>query len=64
MPDITMCPGDKCPMRKTCHRYVAWPSDRQSYFATAPITYTKSEWKCDYYWPIKDVRLMNDRVTH
>ena len=49
MPDITMCKGDGCPMKETCYRFTAKPSDlRQSYFMNAPI---KEDNTCEYYWP-------------
>lgn len=33
MPDITMCDNKECTKRKYCYRYLARPSERQS-FAT------------------------------
>lgn len=29
--DITMCKDSYCPLRKNCHRYIAKPSENQSY---------------------------------
>jgi len=52
MPDITMCSGTDCPLKETCYRYIATPSQfRQSYFAEPP--YDKKEEKCEYHWPDK-----------
>jgi hypothetical protein len=49
MPDITMCSGKDCPLKETCYRYTAKPSEyRQSYFLSPP---NKGK-KCDYYWKI------------
>lgn len=31
MPDITMCPGDGCKIKKKCYRFMAKPSERQSF---------------------------------
>jgi hypothetical protein len=51
MPDISMCKGETdkgfiCPMRDTCYRYTAKPSEyMQTYFAEPPI-FNK---KCEYY---------------
>lgn len=50
MPDITMCKGGKCPLRKTCYRFNAPLSAfRQSYFVTPP--YNKDAKGCSSYWP-------------
>lgn len=50
MPDITMCRGEGCPMKDTCYRYRATPSEYvQAYFSTTPII----ENDCEYYWPIQ-----------
>ena len=31
MADITMCTNNNCPVRATCYRHTAKPSERQSY---------------------------------
>ena len=31
MPDITMCVTKTCPIREGCYRYIAKPTDYQSY---------------------------------
>jgi hypothetical protein len=50
MPDITMCQGNDCPLKKTCYRHKATPSKfRQSYFIEAPY---KDE-NCSHYWEIE-----------
>ena len=46
MPDISMCPGTDCPKKETCYRFMATPSDYQSYFIHSPI----KDGKCDHYW--------------
>ena len=48
MPDITMCNGNNCPVKKKCYRYTAKPSEYQSYFIEAPF----KDGKCDHYWEI------------
>ncbi len=48
MPDITMCSGEKCPLKETCYRYLARPSIyNQSFFENPP--YDKATKNCDYY---------------
>lgn len=49
MPDITMCSGELCTLKETCHRFKALPnSEWQSYFQVPPNTNFD---KCEYYWP-------------
>jgi len=46
MADITMCSGEKCPLKQICYRYTAKPSEfRQSYFSRPPV----SEGECEYF---------------
>jgi len=46
MPDISMCQGNKCPLKETCYRFKATASSYQSYFSVSPI---KEDNTCDYY---------------
>lgn len=53
MPDITMCCGigvedgqEDCPLRHTCYRHNAIPSNWQSFFIGLPY----SGDSCDHYW--------------
>lgn len=49
MPDITMCNGGDCPLKESCYRCLATPSEfRQSYFMHPP--YNKQEDNCQYFW--------------
>ena len=42
-----MCKGDNCPLKESCYRFLAEPSQyRQSFFAIPPF----KDKKCDYYW--------------
>ena len=51
MPDITMCEGKDCPLKETCYRYTAKPSEfRQSYFINSP--YDKEKGECDHHMKI------------
>ena len=46
MPDIAMCYNQKCPYRTKCYRFMATPSDYQ--------TFGEFKWDdgCDYYIPL------------
>lgn len=46
MPDISMCKSKLCPLKDSCYRYTAKPSDWQSYADFAP----DDKGKCDYFW--------------
>ena len=47
MPDITMCIGNDCPLKETCYRYTATPSEYcQSYFMESPY----KDGGCNHYW--------------
>jgi hypothetical protein len=46
MPDITMCLDHNCKQNKTCFRYLAKPSQYQSYFVGSP----KVDNYCNHYW--------------
>ena len=48
MPDITMCKGGDCPLKETCYRYLAEPSDYQSYWFEPPY-YAGT---CEHYWEV------------
>lgn len=49
MPDITMCVGTNCPLKETCYRCQAKPSDYQSYFMETPF----EDGVCKYYWEME-----------
>jgi len=53
MPDITMCSGKDCPLKETCYRYKAEPSDYQSYWLEPPY-YAGI---CEHYWEIVNKKL-------
>ena len=53
MPDIKICTGRDCPLKETCHRYKAIPSEiLQSYFEVPPIVldFDGTKVECKYYW--------------
>ena len=50
MADITMCVNTKCPLRSTCLRYTAQPTDEwQSYSYFEPV-----DNECNAYWACKE----------
>lgn len=49
MPDITMCTGEGCALKKRCYRNQAKPDPlHQSYFAAPP--FIKETGECLYFW--------------
>ena len=51
MADITMCFGGDCPLKDTCYRYKAMPSEfRQAYFFGEPFVGEDDNVTCEYYW--------------
>ena len=49
MPDISMCKNTECPLKNTCYRFIATPSEYlQSY---GDFKYDEKN-GCDYYWKI------------
>lgn len=54
MPDITMCAGTGCPLRDSCYRFYAKPSEWQSFFSEVP--YDHEVGLCLSYWKKKDQR--------
>lgn len=56
MPDITMCGGAECPLKESCYRFTATPSEySQSYFIDPP--YDKEYETCGHYWEIVKKKL-------
>ena len=51
MPDISLCMNSDCPSKESCYRFIAEPSDLQSY---SNFTVEEGEEKCKYYWEDKD----------
>ena len=51
MPDISMCEGGMCPIKETCYRFTADPSEyMQSYFGNPPFKEVDGSSECEYYW--------------
>jgi hypothetical protein len=50
MPDITMCKGDGCKLRKDCYRAMATPDpNRQSYFVSPPFDENHA---CEHFYAL------------
>lgn len=55
MPDISMCKGDECPIKESCYRFTAKPSEyTQSWFVDVP--YSKVMERCDYHWNVNTAK--------
>jgi hypothetical protein len=50
MADITMCQNEDCPVKDTCFRYLATPSQYQSFYVFDKDT----KEPCDWYWECTD----------
>jgi hypothetical protein len=50
MPDLTMCPGDGCPLKNQCYRFRAVAHGRQDYFGRLP--YDAASGTCAELWDI------------
>jgi len=53
MPDITMCRGEGCPIKKHCYRHIAKPDELQSYFVESPF----DGQKCEMLWSDESERI-------
>ena len=47
MPDMTLCPGQGCPLKNRCHRFRAVAHGRQDYFGRLP--YDAATGQCDSF---------------
>jgi hypothetical protein len=59
MPDISMCPGINCVIQLTCWRFIAQPSERQTYFTETPEFENDEDNKsndCSYWMGNRDGR--------
>ncbi len=52
--DNAMCLNEKCPLHKTCYRFIGPANDMwQSYM---DFKYDGKKKSCDNYWLVKDVK--------
>lgn len=64
MPDISKCTGQLiypygkiCPLRESCYRYTARPSEYyQSYFVDAPFIIEPDGVSCEHFWKIESMQ--------
>lgn len=45
--DITLCPGQNCPIQNNCYRFTAEVLGRQDFFVEAPYSFNKNS--CEYF---------------
>lgn len=54
MPDICMCRDEDCPQKGKCYRYMAKPSELQSYVVKTFREYPRTDPNyCGYFWPLR-----------
>lgn len=57
MPDISMCKNTHCPLKETCYRFKATPSEySQSYSDFAPRITKEGKEVCEYYWDMSNFK--------
>jgi hypothetical protein len=62
--DITMCSGDKCPLKEKCVRFTANPNGhRQSYFMSPPFTIKDKLFNCDFLWTPNQTSILDQLET-
>lgn len=62
MPDIAMCPGNGCSVRRECYRHVAPHGYRQTWMETP----ADAGPKCTWFMPLmrrKEMKMDNDKLT-
>ena len=53
MPDITMCSNNNCPLKHNCYRFMANPSQWQSYAEFKFCQIHHNTYACDDFWCMK-----------
>jgi hypothetical protein len=62
MPDISMCKNIHCPLKETCYRFTAKPSEYiQSYSDFAPRITKEGKVVCEYYWKVNPDKEPTDK---
>ena len=52
-----MCKNTHCPLKETCYRFMAKPSDYwQSYSNFAPKITKEGKAVCEYYWDVSNLK--------
>lgn len=53
-----MCNGKDCPLKESCYRFTATPSEyRQSFFINSPYSFFNKS--CDMYWEENQEQILN-----
>jgi Protein of unknown function (DUF2934) len=60
--DITMCPGEGCPLRSTCYRARAVPLGRQDWFGRPP--YDPVTQTCAHFWDVARLAPTEADIRH
>jgi hypothetical protein len=48
MPDISKCANENCPMKHSCYRYTAQPSEYWQSYGSFEYSFVTDS--CKYYW--------------
>lgn len=58
--DITICPGDGCPVKEHCVRFLTPPDEHlQAYFFKPPGKRNEEgKWECEMFWGQPQERIM------
>ena len=62
MPDITLCPGQGCPLKNQCYRFRAKVYGRQDYFGSLP--YKAATGTCDSFDDLANYQPTHARISH
>ena len=57
MPDIEMCLNEDCPLKETCYRHEAIPSEYLQSYNTFEPTVIDGEVECEYLIEIKKINV-------
>lgn len=58
--DITMCPGEGCPLRATCYRARAVPLARQDWFGRSPYDHLTQ--RCAHFWDVASLAPTDESI--
>jgi hypothetical protein len=60
VPDIAMCPGERCPLKNRCYRFRAFSAGRQDWLAALP--FDPFTGRCPMFWDVRPYEAAEDRV--
>jgi hypothetical protein len=58
MPDICMCKNEKCPKKEECYRYMAKPSEWQSYIEFKNICNEENNYQ--WFWQMENKPIVKE----